>query len=161
MWRRVTAFALDVIVVLFVTNVVISMTGITVSPELFRVGSFDALQEQMSRGYLDPQMVKTAMIVLLINILVFLFYSIFCELYFSATPGKRVLGLMVVNAEGGRVSASQVFVRNLLRVLDFYPHPQFYVMTLIIIVITARRQRCGDLMARTMVVMKSPEFLSR
>jgi len=161
-WRRVTAFALDVIVVLFVTNVVISLMGITVSPELFRAaGSFDALQEQMSRGYLDPQMVKTAMIVLLINILVFIFYSIFCELYFSATPGKRVLGLLVVSAEGGRVSASQVLVRNLLRVLDFYPHPQFYVMTLIIIVITARRQRCGDLMARTMVVMKTPELSNR
>lgn len=49
------------------------------------------------------------------------FYFILCELHWGGrTVGKRVVGLRVINRNGGPLSAEAVFARNLTRDLEFF-----------------------------------------
>lgn len=66
------------------------------------------------------------------------------------TVGKRVLRLRVVDAQGLRLTPSQVVVRNLMRLLDSLP--VLYLVGGIACFVSARRQRLGDLAANTLVV---------
>jgi len=66
------------------------------------------------------------------------------------TVGKRLLGLLVVDAQGFRLEPSQVIVRNLMRLIDTLP--ALYLVGGIACVFSRRRQRLGDLAAGTVVV---------
>jgi uncharacterized RDD family membrane protein YckC len=67
------------------------------------------------------------------------------------TLGKRLLGIRVVNQDGSRVSFGASFIRNILRIVDALP--VLYIVGLITVLATGeRRQRVGDLAARTRVV---------
>ena len=81
-------------------------------------------------------------------------YLTVCEVFFSTTPGKKALQIKVVNHEGQRPSIRQALTRNLIRVIELYGNLIFVVLVLLFF--THKRQRLGDLMARTMVVMKNP-----
>ena len=114
---------------------------------------YETFMEQVNRGTFDARMQKLITIVTLIYYAVFLVYFTLCELFFAATPGKKALGLTVVSVTGEKMSAQQVLIRNAIRLFDFYPSLFFYAITLMIVSITRRQQRSGDLAARTMVVM--------
>lgn len=78
-------------------------------------------------------------------------YFIFLEwLWNGQTLGKRVFGLRVINEDGSPARFIAVFVRNLVRVVDFLPG--FYGFGLLSIVLSSRSQRLGDLAAGTFVV---------
>ena len=66
------------------------------------------------------------------------------------TPGKKLLGLRVVDEAGGRAALTQLVIRNLLRVIDFLP--MFYGSGILVMLSTGRGQRIGDLAAGTLVV---------
>jgi uncharacterized RDD family membrane protein YckC len=106
-------------------------------------------------------------------------YFIYFELRWAgATPGKRMLGLRVINRHGGPLSASAVVARNLTRQAEiFFPlelllatHGWFWtfgeVMPVLIwggamlglVLGTSERLRLGDLIAGT-VVISIPERL--
>lgn len=78
-------------------------------------------------------------------------YYIVLEGLVGRTLGKMALGIRVVSQDGGRASWGAVVVRNLLRIVDGF---FFYLVGLIVMLSTARKQRVGDLAARTMVVRK-------
>lgn len=79
------------------------------------------------------------------------FYPVFFEvLYNGQTPGKRALGLRVVNADGTPVSWSASLIRNLLRVADVLP--VLYVAGVVSILCSDKLQRLGDLAAGTLVI---------
>ena len=82
-------------------------------------------------------------------------YMTLCEVFFSTTPGKKALRIQVVNHEGQRPSIRQALMRNVIRVIEFYFDLFFVVLMLLFF--THKRQRLGDLMARTIVVMKNPQ----
>ena len=49
------------------------------------------------------------------------FYFIFFELRWQgATPGKRALGLRVIDRKGGRLKPEAVFARNLMREVEMF-----------------------------------------
>ena len=78
-------------------------------------------------------------------------YSILFEWYgHGQTPGKRMLRLRVMDAEGLRLKFHQVVVRNLLRFVDMLP--VFYLLGGLACVFSRRSQRLGDLAANTIVV---------
>lgn len=78
-------------------------------------------------------------------------YFILLEwLWNGQTLGKRVYGLRVINADGSPAGFVAVFVRNLVRLVDFLP--ALYGVGLLAIVFTPRSQRLGDLAAGTFVV---------
>lgn len=83
-----------------------------------------------------------------------IFYTAIAEVWQGRTIGKAVLGLHVRNVDGGRLRPRQAFLRNIARVLDFFPVPMVqmpYLVALLFIILTPKRQRLGDLIARTIV----------
>jgi uncharacterized RDD family membrane protein YckC len=78
-------------------------------------------------------------------------YDIFFELRWNGqTPGKRVAGLRVMREGGAPVDFRSSCVRNLLRPVDYLPG--FYLFGGLLVLLTARRQRLGDLAAGTLVI---------
>jgi len=69
----------------------------------------------------------------------------------GATPGKRVMGLRVVQATGSPITLGQAVVRNFLRFIDGMPFFT-YAFGLTACLATKRFQRLGDLAAGTVVI---------
>ena len=69
----------------------------------------------------------------------------------GATPGKRILGLRVVQATGSPITFGQAVVRNFLRFIDGMPFFT-YGFGLTSCLATRRFQRLGDLAAGTVVI---------
>ncbi len=85
-------------------------------------------------------------------------YTIFCticELLFSTTPGKLAVRCRVVDENGQRCRLGQIVVRNALRMVELFPLFRLWP-TFILMLFTRNRQRLGDLMARTLVVVQVP-----
>jgi uncharacterized RDD family membrane protein YckC len=79
-----------------------------------------------------------------------LLYYFASEAMTGRTLGKRLLGLRVAATDGGRAGAGQVAVRTAFRLVDGIA---FYLIGLIVVLASGRRrQRLGDLAARTTVV---------
>lgn len=68
------------------------------------------------------------------------------------SPGKRLLRLRVVRADGAPVGATGSLVRNLIRLVDFLP--SFYLIGIVSVFSTTQNQRLGDLAAGTIIVME-------
>ena len=89
---------------------------------------------------------------LLISFLVIFFYYIIFEAgKRGASPGKRVMGLRVVDTSGAPITFGQAFLRNMLRFADSMPIPS-YGFGLLSTLLSKRFQRLGDLLANTVVV---------
>ena len=79
------------------------------------------------------------------------FYPVIFEVFWRGqTPGKKALGISVVQDDLTPVTFGTSLVRNLLRTADFLPF--FYLFGLIAMVSNARFQRLGDLAAGTLVI---------
>ena len=82
-------------------------------------------------------------------------YYFVLEAWAGQTVGKRLLGLRVLSAAGARPSVRAVAGRTLLRIVDWLP--AFYLAGFITMLATGtRRQRIGDLAARTAVARAVP-----
>ena len=81
------------------------------------------------------------------------FYPVVFELSLAgATPGKRVMGIAVVEDNGLPVSAGASVTRNLLRFADFLPVA--YGFGIVSMMLNANFKRLGDLAAGTQVVYR-------
>ena len=69
------------------------------------------------------------------------------------TPGKRVMGIAVLNDDGTPVRWPAALTRNLLRAADFLPF--FYGVGLVAMMMNRDFKRLGDLAAGTVVVYRS------
>jgi uncharacterized RDD family membrane protein YckC len=70
----------------------------------------------------------------------------------GATPGKRAMGLRVVQESGAQITIGQAVVRNFLRFIDGMPLLFTYGIGVASCLATRRFQRLGDLAAGTVVV---------
>lgn len=82
------------------------------------------------------------------------YFPLFEGLWNGQTPGKRAQRLRVVQRDGRPVTALPVLVRNLVRIVDFLP--TLYGVGVVVVVLTSRSQRLGDLAAGTLVVREAP-----
>lgn len=95
-------------------------------------------------------------IMLLGIFLILWFYNVLFEvLYHGATPGKRALGLRVMNVNGTPVGWTGSLIRNLIRFVDTLPG--CYAFGCIAVLLTRRFQRLGDLAAGTIVVYQEKQ----
>jgi uncharacterized RDD family membrane protein YckC len=84
-----------------------------------------------------------------------LLYYFVLEAAIGQTVGKLLLGLRVVGTDGSRPSLVAIAVRTLLRVVDWLPF--LYLIGFIAMLATgSRRQRLGDLAARTSLARAQP-----
>jgi len=77
-------------------------------------------------------------------------YCVVLEGLAGATLGKYLLGLRVVNINGGRAGLAKAAVRNLLRIVDGLP--AFCIVGIILIWRSPEKARFGDRIAGTRVV---------
>jgi uncharacterized RDD family membrane protein YckC len=97
----------------------------------------------------------TIAIMILILFLIFSGYFIFFEwLWDGQTPGKRLLKLRVIRDDGRPITMWEAIARNLLRVFDAAPgfFLPIYSIGLIVIFLSNRDQRVGDMFAGTVVI---------
>ena len=78
-------------------------------------------------------------------------YYIFFEILWNGqSPGKRMVGLRVIRVDGTPVTAAEVVIRNLVRLIDFLPSA--YGVGVIAMFVNDKSRRLGDLAAGTVVV---------
>jgi uncharacterized membrane protein SpoIIM required for sporulation/uncharacterized RDD family membrane protein YckC len=94
---------------------------------------------------------STAILVLVAGLGFFLYYTAFEALWDGHTPGKRALGIRVVQDTGRPLTANAAAVRNLLRIVDFLVPLGPLPGTLLVFLHSANK-RLGDLAAGTIVV---------
>ncbi|MBN1283997.1 MAG: RDD family protein [Anaerolineae bacterium] len=96
-------------------------------------------------------------IFVLLQFLLVTFYHLFFEFVWNGqTPGKRRLGIRVVQANGMPLNTGGALIRNLVRLFDFLP--LFYGIGLVALFVTKRTQRLGDLAARTIVIRERKQL---
>lgn len=79
--------------------------------------------------------------------IVFLSYYILLEALIKTTPGKLLFKRQVIKDNGETLDTSAAFIRNLFRPVDYF-------IGYILLALTPRKQRLGDLAANTIVVAK-------
>ena len=79
-------------------------------------------------------------------------YYVFAEGFYGQTIGKRIVGIRVVDEDGGHVGFGAAVVRNLLRFVDGL---FFYLVGALFAFSSPRGQRLGDRAAHTVVVRRA------
>lgn len=98
-----------------------------------------------------------AFLIVIFFLLFWGYFAIF-EFYMNGqTPGKRYIKIRVVKEGGGAIDFNDVIIRNLLRTVDGFP---FYPVAGIVMFVTRKIQRLGDLAAGTVVVSEAPRDYS-
>ena len=87
------------------------------------------------------------------------FYPVFFEIYYQGqSPGKRQMGIRVLQDNGVPIGWSSSLIRNLLRGVDFFP--LMYGAGIVSMLVSKNFQRLGDLAAGTLVVYTTPPRVS-
>lgn len=85
--------------------------------------------------------------------LVFWFvYFIIVESIFSATIGHMLFDLKVMGEDNGRIGFIEALLRHIVDPIDFF---FFGIPAMICITNTPKKQRIGDLLAKTIVVVEN------
>lgn len=75
-------------------------------------------------------------------------WLIFRDVVFS--PGRKMTGLKLVNADGGKVTLGQAFIRNILIMIPFVLVVGYIIETIYVL---SKGHRLADLWAKTRVVL--------
>lgn len=70
----------------------------------------------------------------------------------GGTPGKKILGMKIVDENGNPPGFGKALIRNLLRIVDALPFA--YLLGIILMASSDQKQRLGDRAAGTYVVAK-------
>lgn len=82
--------------------------------------------------------------------LLWLVYFTYFEGTSGQTIGKKLTNIKVVKEDGSKCDFGAALVRNILRIVDHLPF--LYVLGIILIAATEKRQRLGDMLAKTIVI---------
>jgi uncharacterized RDD family membrane protein YckC len=107
------------------------------------LGAADALSEESFFALGGLTLILTL-------VLIWAYFILLEWLWNGQTIGKRLYKLRVINEDGSPARFTAVLIRNLLRLVDFLP--AFYGLGVLVIVLSPKSQRLGDLAAGTYVV---------
>lgn len=111
------------------------------------------MQAMMMGTMTDPlvaaQMAGSAMLLALLGALVGLGYFVYFEGTTGQTIGKKIVNVKVVRLDGKPMTYMDALIRTILRIID---GQIAYVLGLIIVLVSEKRQRLGDMAAKTLVV---------
>ena len=91
-------------------------------------------------------------IALIVGLAAVITYFFLLEGFWGYTPGKYLLGLVVVKSDGSDCTVGASIVRNLLWLVDSFPFANLVAVASILL--TDDDQRVGDLAADTVVVKR-------
>src|SRR3989338_3260108 len=80
----------------------------------------------------------------------YLIYMILTEGIYGQSLGKKLFGIKVLMVDGSKCSFKAAIIINLLRIIDALQ--SLYIVGILAITFTEKRQRIGDLAAKTVVV---------
>ncbi|PZR13988.1 MAG: RDD family protein [Archangium gephyra] len=92
-------------------------------------------------------------------LLLWAYWTVFELRWNGQTPGKRLLRIRVVKADGSPVTPFASAVRNLMRLVDFLP--TCYPVGTAVMLVDSKHRRLGDLLAGTLLVRDEQIDLSR
>lgn len=95
----------------------------------------------------DALGIGVVVVLFLIQFGYFMFFEIILN---GQTPGKRLFGLRVIKDNGYPLAPLDSVIRNLVRIIDFFPFA--YGVGLVTMFMNARAKRLGDFAASTLVV---------
>lgn len=130
-WKRVGAALLD-----------IAILGV-----VFALVSVVAGGASAGYGELSPALEGSSALTIAAIVLAYFFVG---EAAAGRTPGKQIVGLRVVRTDGTPAGPGPILVRTLLRIVDQLP--VLYLVGFVVMLVTGRQQRLGDLAAQTHVV---------
>ena len=93
-----------------------------------------------------------SLLLVFVGMVAMLVYGFLLEGLYGYTPGKYLLGLVVVKSDGSNCTVGASILRNLLWIVDALPTANLVAMVLILV--TDDDQRVGDLVADTVVVKR-------
>ena len=82
------------------------------------------------------------------------YFALFEAFSNGRTPGKRVAKIRVIHQSGRGINFVEALARNLVRYVDGLP--SFYAVGIVVIFLSRRNQRLGDMVAGTLVVRDRP-----
>lgn len=85
-----------------------------------------------------------------LSLLIPLIYFTYYEGTTGQTIGKRVSNIKVVKEDGAKCDMGSALLRTILRIIDWLPF--LYILAVILIAASSRRQRLGDVVSKTVVV---------
>lgn len=88
--------------------------------------------------------------IILVMWLLWLIYFTYFEGTSGQTIGKNLTHIKVIKEDGSKCDFGSAFIRSLLRIIDHLPF--LYLLGIILIATTDKRQRLGDMLAKTIVV---------
>jgi uncharacterized RDD family membrane protein YckC len=97
---------------------------------------------------LDPRIVFDPLC--LIFLIVIFLYWILSEGFFGYTPGKFIMRIRVVNYNFDKITMTQSIIRNFGRMPDGLPF--LNIAGVVCILKTEKKQRIGDILAKTLVM---------
>lgn len=93
----------------------------------------------------------------IVFLVIFIIYFSTLEWLTGQTIGKKIVGIRVIGqVDRGNPSFISALARNVLRYVDYIPY-LFPIIGVVLILATKKRQRLGDLVAKTYVV-RSPNL---
>ncbi len=95
-----------------------------------------------------------AIVIVIIFLLNWGYFTLFEAFWNGRTPGKRVARIRVIQRSGRAIGLIESMTRNLVRYIDMQPFA-LYAVGVIAIFSTRQHQRLGDLAAGTLVVRDS------
>lgn len=146
--RRLGAFVVDLVLAGAIACVAyFGATGdVVLRFFLLRYDSIEA------GGVGDPLFANMADDIWLAFVFVLTAYFAISEAAFGCSLGKRIFRLRVVGTDGRKIAAGQALVRSMLHTFDLFLNAG--MLGAMVALLTRRRQRLGDLIARTVVVQR-------
>ncbi len=147
MWRRGLATVVDISPAVLAVFLLFP-DSVTLIP-----ADADAYQEQLR----NPEALARLAMMRYTFAAVYALWCLALEMVGGTTLGKRIFNCRVLSADGSAATARQIVIRNLARGIIFMLGMPGIVGTVtMMIVITRNRQRLGDVVADTIVVMPAP-----
>src|SRR5271156_1331481 len=113
---------------------------------------YPKIVEALGATYSDNRLLVDTLVIALYVIgsflIVFGYYIFFESIWQGQTPGKKLMGIRVVDSLGQPVTVSSVWIRNLLRPID----EGIFLLGLLVMLIDRNERRLGDLAANTIVI---------
>jgi len=143
-WIRLGAFIIDIILISFIADFVIAfLASRGLMPGLQTLSNMQALSKLPSRQIILLQVV--------IYVTLIAYNAIGEASAIKGSIGKRVCGLVVVNADGEGISFPNALARSLGKVVSL----NFWCLGFITIFFTDHKQAVHDLIAKTYVIRRN------
>jgi len=143
-WIRLGAFIIDIILVSFIADFIIAILASRgLLPSLQTLGNMQALSKIPSRQLILLQVV--------IYLTLIAYNTIGEASAMQGSLGKRICGLVVVNADGEGISFPNALARSLGKVVSL----NFWCLCFVSIFFTDHKQAVHDLIAKTYVIRRN------